>query len=87
MINLSDEDDPMLFALTLPGGQLVVQYMEVLALLQAKIPTGTEPTPAQIVEGVREAARTPDVAKQAPDHVILAAWARMSTRVQAAGNV
>jgi len=86
MINLSDEDDPMLFGLTLPQGQLVVQYMEVLALLQAKIPAGTDPTSAQIVEGVREACRTPDVAKAAADHVILAAWARMSSRVQAAGN-
>lgn len=87
MIHLSDEDDPMLFSLALPSGQLIVQYMEVLALLQAKVPAGTDPTPGQIVEGLREACRTPEVAKQASDHVLLAAWARMSGRVQAAGNV
>jgi hypothetical protein len=87
MINLSDEDDPMLFGLTLPQGQLVVQYMEVLAMLQTKVAAGTDPTTAQIVECLRESSRTPEVAVKAPDHVLLAAWARMSNRVQAAGNV
>ena len=87
MISLSDEDDPMLFGLTLPQGQLVIQYMEVLAHLQAQAQPGADPTQAQIIDAIRFAARTPDVATATPDHVLLAAWVRISSRVQAAGNV
>ena len=85
MIDLNDDNDPMLFAITVPQGKLIVQYMEILTVVQAAC-GGKEPTTADIIAAIRSCARTADVAAAAPDHVLLAAWARMSTAVQNAGN-
>jgi hypothetical protein len=84
MIDLNDDNDPMLFAVTLPIGKLVCQYMEVVASVQGI--TDKEPTMENIVRAIREASRTPDVAKSAPDAVLVAAWQRMSKAVDAQGN-
>ena len=85
MIDLNDDNDPMLFAITLPQGKLIVQYMEVLTGVQAAC-NGVEPSTKDIIAAIRLCARTQDVASAAPDHVLLAAWARMTTAVQNAGN-
>lgn len=86
MHDLTDDNDPMLFGMTLPCGRLVVQYMEVLAAVQAALPENAEPKPADIVKGIREASRTPDAAHAASDAMLVAAWHRMTVAVQAAGN-
>jgi len=86
MIELNDDDDTMLFAVTIPTGRLVIQYMETLTALQEDIGLKEQPTVAQIAAAIRRSSRTPDVAKDATDAHLIAAWQRMTTRVQAAGN-
>lgn len=87
MQTLDDDNDPMLFAVTVPNGKLIVQYMEVLTAVQASLPSGTtEPTPQMILAAIRSTARTLDVAKEATDPVLMAAWLRMTNKVQASGN-
>ena len=87
MIDLSDDNDPMLFAISLPQGKLVLQFMEVVAHIQATQNPATEPTPESIVAAIRKASRTPEVAGAVPDHVLIAAWHRVNKAVEAAGNV
>lgn len=86
MIELNDENDPMLFAVTLPTGRLVVQYMEVLSTIHATMNPDAQPTQSEIADGLRRSSRTPEVAASASDAMLVAAWARMSARVSAAGN-
>ena len=86
MIDLSDDNDPMLFAVTLPNGRLVVQYMEVLTTVQEAIGLSTEPKVSDICNGIRKGCRTPEVAEGATDAHLIAAWHRMTSAVQAAGN-
>lgn len=86
MIELNADNDPMLFAVQLPVGQLVVQYMEVIATIHAGMSPDTEPKPDEIVAAIRKASRTPEVASVASDAHLIASWARMSQRVASAGN-
>lgn len=86
MIELNDDNDPMLFSVTLPMGRLIVQYMEVLSHIHAGMSPEAQPSTAEIADGIRKASRTPDVAAAAPDAMLIAAWARMSARVTQAGN-
>jgi hypothetical protein len=86
MIDLNDDNDPMLFAVNTPNGQLIVQYMEVVANLQHVMVNGQDPTPADICAAIRSTSRTPAVASTASDAVLFAAWHRMSTRVNEKGN-
>jgi hypothetical protein len=87
MIDLNDENDPFLFSVTLASGKLVVQYMETLAALQESLPQNSQPTTANIVETVRKTARTREVAANAQDWEITAAWLRMTKAMETAGNV
>jgi len=86
MIEFNDDNDPMLFAMTVPAGRLIVQYMEVLATAQAGMVNGAEPNIQQIAEAIRSASRTPDVAKASTDAHLIAAWHRMTLAVQKQGN-
>lgn len=86
MIDLSDDNDPMLFAVQVPAGKLVLQYMEAVAALQAMNRQGEDPTPADIVKAIRETTRTPDVGKSATDQQLIAAWHRMTVAIQKQGN-
>jgi len=86
MIDLSEDNDPMLFAVGLPCGRLVVQYMEILATVQASVQGGVEPSTNDVVKAIRESSRTPDVAQAATDAMLVAAWHRMTTKVSTAGN-
>lgn len=86
MIDLNDENDPMLFAVTLPNGRLIVQYMEVVSTIQGIISGSTDPGIPEICRAIRECSRTPEVAKNASDAMLTAAWARMTQAVNSAGN-
>jgi hypothetical protein len=86
-VELSDNDDPMLFAVTVPAGRLVFQFNEVTATLQAVIPTNGQAGVTEIARALREGCRTPDVAKDSTDAQLFAAYARAAKRVDEAGNV
>jgi len=87
MINLSDDNDPMLFAVSLPQGTLILQFMEVAAAIAASQRPDAEPTQADVLAAIRTASRTPDVAGALPDNVLIAAWHRINKAVETAGNV
>jgi hypothetical protein len=86
MIDLNDENDPFLFSVTLPAGKLVVQYMETLSALQESLPQNAQPTMANIIEAVRRTSRSKEVAANAQDWEITAAWLRMTKAMETAGN-
>jgi hypothetical protein len=86
MIEMNENDDPMLFSVGIPTGRLIVQYMEVAATMQALVSQGETPNNQHIVRAIREASRTPEVAKIATDAMLIAAWQRIHTRVATAGN-
>lgn len=90
MIDLNDENDPILFAIALPNGKLVLQFMEVISEIHATMPAGTDKE-AQIptdllCKAIRRVARTPLVAANAPDHQLVAAWGRMAQAVESSGK-
>lgn len=84
MIDLNDEDDPLLFRVQVPAGGLIMQWNEVLAAL-AK-PGQQEPTVQDVAAAIRKVARTPEIASQTPEEILFAAFARMSKAVERAGN-
>lgn len=84
MIDLNDEDDPLLFRVQVPAGSLIAQWNEVLAAL-AK-PGAAEPTVQDVAAAIRKVSRTPAVAADTPDEILFAAFARMSKAVERAGN-
>jgi hypothetical protein len=86
MIDLTEDNDPMLFCVQIPSGKLIVQYMETLATLQDAAGLQEQPSVPQIAKAIRDSARTKEVAAEASDAVLIAAWHRMTARVQAAGN-
>jgi hypothetical protein len=87
MNDLNDDNDPMLFSVTLPHGKLIVQYMEVLASLQSVLADGGEPTQAQLVQAIRATARTVEIAVATTDAMLIAAWHRMTGAIQASGKI
>lgn len=87
MIELNDDNDPLLFAVTLPNGRLICQYMEVVATVQALAPNNGEPGVDVMVEAIRKSSRTPDVAAAANASHLIAAWHRMTKAMEAAGKV
>lgn len=86
-IELNEADDPMLFAVTVPAGRLVFQFNEVTATLQAIGAGNAQPGVPELARAMREACRTPEVAKEATDAQLFAAYARAAQRVEQAGNV
>jgi hypothetical protein len=90
MIQLNDDNDPLLFCVTIPSGQIVLQYMEVLAYAQARMSeAGQDAAQAglhDIVAAIRAASRTKDVAAAASDHELKAVWLRVTKAVESAGN-
>ncbi len=86
-VELSDNDDPMLFAVSVPAGRLVFQFNEVTATLQAILPPNGQSGVAEIARALREGCRTPEVAKASTDAQLFAAYARAAKRVDEAGNV
>jgi hypothetical protein len=87
MIELNDDNDPLLFAASLPNGILICQYMEVVVTIQAGCPTGVEPTTEMVVQAIRKASRTPDVAALANNEWLVAAWHRMTRALEASGKI
>lgn len=86
-IELTEEDDPLLFAVTVPAGRLVFQFNEVTATMQAMGQPNAQPTVEDLGRAMRESCRTPEVAKQASDAQLFAAYVRAAQRVEQAGNV
>ena len=60
--------------------------MEVLAAVQASVSSGSDPTPAQVAQGMKDASRTPEVAAASSDAILIAAWHRMTMAVQKQGH-
>jgi hypothetical protein len=86
MIELNDDNDPMLFAVTLPSGErLILQYMEVVTNLSLVVGNGTDPTPAQIASAIRDSARVKLTLDNTDAH-LMAAWHRISAQVANSGN-
>jgi hypothetical protein len=87
MIDLNDDNDPMLFSVQLPtGDRLVVQYMEVMAELQSFAGDAANPDISLVLRAIRSAARTKAVASTASDASLVAAWYRMTDAVNRQGN-
>lgn len=88
MIDLNEENDPMLFRITVPSGALIVQWNELVAAVQKRnqSASGSSVTVAEIADAIRSVSRTPDVAAAAADEVLFAVFARLGKAVQSAGN-
>ena len=86
-IELTEADDPLLFAVTVPAGRLVFQFNEVTATLQAVQQPNTQPGVEDLARAMRESCRTPEVAKEATAAQLFAAYVRAAQRVEQAGNV
>lgn len=84
-VNLTDDDDPLLFSLTLPEGVLILQWAEVLAALAKSNVTGT-PEVQQVADAIRKVARSKDVAAACSDERLFAAFARIGKVADAQGN-
>jgi hypothetical protein len=84
MIDLNDQNDPLLFKVTVPSGDLIVQWTEVIAALA---PQASEaPGVGDVAAAIRKVARTPDVAASATDEILFAVFARIGKAVERAGN-
>lgn len=84
MIDLNENDDPLLFRAQVPAGSLVMQWTEVLAAL-AK-PGQGEPSVQDVAAAIRKVARTPEVAAGSTDEILFAVFARAAKAVERAGN-
>lgn len=87
MIELTNDNDPLLFSVTLPIGNLICQYMEVVVTIQAICPTSSEPTADMVVQAIRKSSRTPEIAAAANDEWIISAWHRMTKALEASGKI
>jgi hypothetical protein len=84
MIDLTEDNDPMLFRIQIPTGSLIVQWTEVCAAAQ---PSGNaQPTVADLASAVRKVTRTPDVAAKATDEVLVAVCERIARTLKHSGN-
>jgi hypothetical protein len=86
MIDLNDENDPLLFCVTLPCGKLIFQFAEVGIAIQEETAAGATPTTASIAAAIRKVARTKDTAEAATPEQIVAAFSRASDAVERAGK-
>ena len=87
MIDLNEENDPMLFRIAVPSGSLIVQWNELVAAVQKRNQSAqNQPTVADIAESIRAVSRTPEVAANAADEVLFAVFARLGKAVTNAGN-
>lgn len=86
MVDLNEDNDPMLFCVGVPAGKLIVQYLEVVAQITTKSQSDQNPTPAEIVAAIRETSRTPDIAQACTDAILLAAWFRIAQAADKAGK-
>jgi hypothetical protein len=87
VIDLTEDNDPMLFRIAVPSGSLIVQWNELVAAVQKRNQSGqNQPTVADIAESIRAVSRTPEVAANAADEVLFAVFARLGKAVTNAGN-
>lgn len=86
MIEINDDNDPMMFCRTLPAGVLIFQFHEVAATLLEKMPADTAPALVDVVEAMRKSSRTPEVAAAATPAQLYATYLTVAQRVQNTGN-
>lgn len=84
MIDLNEDNDPLLFRIQIPSGALVVQWTEVCAAVHQE--PGKTPGVSEMAAAVRKVARTPDVAADATDEVLVAVCERIAKAIKNAGN-
>lgn len=84
MIDLNDQNDPLLFKVTLPGGDLIVQWTELIATLAPK--ADQNPGVGEVAAAIRKVSRTPEVAAAATDATLFAVFARIGKAVESSGN-
>lgn len=86
MIELNDDNDPMLFCIGFPQGRLICQLHEVVSFLESSVPQGGTPTKAHVIDAIRKTSRTPDVALALPDEMLFAAYTRMCVHAEKSGK-
>lgn len=84
MIDLNEDNDPLLFRVQIPTGALIVQWTEVCAAAQPS--SDAKPTVKDLAAAVRKVSRTPDVAASATDEVLVAVCERIAKAIKNAGN-
>jgi hypothetical protein len=84
MIDLNDNDDPLLFAADVGHGKLIFQYTEVVAALGGLVKD--QPEVADVVRAMRKASRTPEIAAETPDEKLFALFVRVAKLVEKQGN-
>lgn len=84
MIDLNDNDDPLLFGADIGGGKLIFQYTEVVAALGGMVKE--QPEVADVARAMRKAARTPEVAQATSDEKLFALFVRVAKMVEKQGN-
>ena len=86
MIELTNENDPLLFCVTMPDdSRLVVQWNECLASIQ-KMNIEGEPSVEQISQALRSSARTKDIAARSSDESLFAVFARIVEALDKTGK-
>lgn len=86
MIDLNNDNDPLLFSIELPKGRLICQYMEIVATVQAIAPSNAEPDISVIIKAIRQASRSPEVTEASENAHLVAAWYRMTKAMESAGK-
>lgn len=84
MIDLNEDNDPLLFRVQIPTGSLIVQWTEVCAAAQQS--NEGKPTVKDLADAVRKVSRTPEIAAGATDEVLVAACERIARAIKNAGN-
>mgnify|MGYP003340819085 CR=1 FL=1 len=84
MIDLNEDNDPLLFRVQIPTGALIVQWTEVCAAAQPN--PDCKPTVRDLAAAVRKVSRTPEVAASASDEMLVAVCERIARAIKHAGN-
>lgn len=84
MIDLNDNDDPLLFAADLGTGKFIFQYTEVVAALGGI--SKDQPEVRDVAVAMRKMSRTPEIAAQITDEKLFALFVRVAKMVEKQGN-
>jgi len=84
MIDLNEDNDPLLFRIQIPTGSLIVQWTEVCAA--AQVEQGKMPSVKDLANAVRKVSRTKEVSDAASDEMLVAVCERIAKAIKNAGN-
>lgn len=82
MIDLTSDNDPLLFRAEVPAGFVIIQWNEVIAAIGQK----DQYELADVTAAMRKVARTPEVAAQATDEQLFGLFVRMKAAAERVGN-